>query len=112
MGGSNHPMFQQCFIAPFIFSPIFSQRAPSWGPPKNAGVAQQAEQLICNQQVDGSIPFASSMIISTLVVDINVHFVFPFIFLLWASGFSAGFCFYKPKTSILLLHYAEGRINK
>ena len=27
---------------------------------KVAGVAQQAEQLICNQQVDGSIPFTSS----------------------------------------------------
>ena len=26
-----------------------------------AGVAQQEEQLICNQQVDGSIPFASSI---------------------------------------------------
>ena len=25
-----------------------------------AGVAQSAEQLICNQQVGGSIPFASS----------------------------------------------------
>ena len=27
----------------------------------DAGVAQLAEQLICNQQVDGSIPFASSI---------------------------------------------------
>ena len=26
-----------------------------------AGVAQSAEQLICNQQVDGSIPFTSSI---------------------------------------------------
>ena len=26
----------------------------------NAGVAQSAEQLICNQQVGGSIPFTSS----------------------------------------------------
>lgn len=29
-------------------------------PQKDAGVAQQAEQLICNQQVGGSIPSASS----------------------------------------------------
>ena len=28
----------------------------------NAGVAQLAEQLICNQQVGGSIPLASSKI--------------------------------------------------
>ena len=27
----------------------------------NADVAQLAEQLICNQQVDGSIPFTSSI---------------------------------------------------
>ena len=30
----------------------------------HAGVAQLAEQLICNQQVGGSIPFASSISIS------------------------------------------------
>ena len=28
---------------------------------KNAGVAQLVEQLICNQQVDGSTPFTSSI---------------------------------------------------
>ena len=28
---------------------------------KYAGVAQLAEQLTCNQQVDGSIPFTSSI---------------------------------------------------
>ena len=75
-------MFLQCYYGTFHFFSYILPKGPVLGPTLNAGVAQQAEQLICNQQVDGSIPFASSMVINTVIVDINVHFVFPFIFLL------------------------------
>ena len=38
---------------------------------ENAGVAQLVEQLICNQQVDGSNPFASSSVLSRQVSGIE-----------------------------------------
>ena len=41
-------------------NPCVGGSSPPRGTTKYAGVAQQAEQLICNQQVDGSIPFTSS----------------------------------------------------
>ena len=39
---------------------------PHSGSSKNAGVAQLVEQLICNQQVIGSNPFASSIYFNSL----------------------------------------------
>ena len=38
-----------------------NEGTPLHAPPNYAGVAQLAEQLICNQQVEGPSPFASSI---------------------------------------------------
>ena len=81
-------MFLQCYYSTFHFFSYILPKGPVLGPTLNAGVAQQAEQLMCNQQVDGSIPFASS-----IEIKINVHFVFPFIFLLMSQRFPLAFAF-------------------
>ncbi len=60
-----------CGILKRQYTSATLDRPKAWsrGPfPFNAGVAQLVEQLICNQLVGGSSPFAGSLIVGTWLV--------------------------------------------
>ena len=66
MGSSPIQVAKNASVAQLVEQGTENPRVGGSTPPQGtiwlnqAGLAQQAEQLICNQQVDGSIPLASS----------------------------------------------------
>ena len=59
-GFEPHPSRQNNYMSDSNIAHRWFDSAPRHHDKLYAGVAQLAEQLICNQQVDGSIPFTSS----------------------------------------------------